>query len=117
MSNNQGFDRVRPRTPRAKRTPVPAPHDAEGKRALFSATGAQDRPGVGSALVECSRCNERTVLPPGRAIRTLLPSLHLAFRVGHGEDVNVLGSRRTYPSLMRCPACGRLSWVRFTVQL
>jgi len=112
------FDRVRPRSPRLKSDSAAVPHDAEGKRALFSATGSTDSPGVGFVLVECSRCNERTVLGPGRAIRVAWPSLHLAVRIGRGEDVNVFGlTGREFPSYLRCPACGRPSWVRYTIQL
>jgi hypothetical protein len=94
--------------------------DAEGKRALFSAVGAAGRPGVGAALVECSRCGARTVLAPAQAVRAAIPSLHLALRIGHRDDVRVLGFRRLrrdYPTYMRCPACRRLTWVRFTLQV
>jgi hypothetical protein len=114
----QGFDRVRPRPARVTTEVSAVAHDAEGKRALFSSAGSNDRPGAGSALVECSRCHERSVLGPMQALRAVWPSLHLALRVGRGEDVNVLGiTSRDYPSFLRCPACGRPSWVRFTVQL
>lgn len=112
------FDRVRTRTPAAA-APSPA-HvgiDAEGKRALFTKSADVDQPGIGSALVECSRCNARTVLRPMQAIRAVLPSLHLGLRIGHGEDVTTIGVRNDYPTFMKCPACGRPSWVRFTVQL
>jgi predicted RNA-binding Zn-ribbon protein involved in translation (DUF1610 family) len=95
-----------------------AGQDAEGKRALFSSSAAVAVPGMGSALIECSRCGERTVLRLGQALRAALPSLHLGVRVGHGEEVlTVSVTRREYPTYMRCPACGRPSWVRFTVQL
>jgi hypothetical protein len=114
-----GFDRVRPRTPsNPPATAGPSAVDAEGKRALFSSASDVSLPAVGSAMVECSRCNERTVLSPVRAMRAALPSLHLGLRVGHGDDVVQLGvSRREYPSYMRCPACNRPSWVRFTWQI
>ena len=112
------FDRVRPRTAAAPPTTAgPAAVDAEGKRALFSSATDVVLPSVGSALVECSRCNERTVLGPIRAVRAALPSLHLGVRVGHGEDVVQVGVPRDYPSYMRCPACNRPSWVRFTWQI
>jgi uncharacterized C2H2 Zn-finger protein len=113
-----GLDRVRPRTPDLPAVTGAAGHDAEGKRALFSATGSGDRPGAGSVLVECSRCGQRTVLAPARALRAAWPSVHLALRVGHGGDVTTVGvSGRDYPTFMRCPECGRPSWVRFTIQL
>jgi hypothetical protein len=116
MSN--GFDRVRPRTPEPPPIVGSVAPDAEGKRALFSATGEGERPGIGSVLVECSRCEQRTVLGLAQALRASWPSLHLAMRLGHGTDVTVVGvSGRPYPSFMRCPSCGRASWVRFTVQM
>ncbi|HVU61765.1 MAG TPA: hypothetical protein VHA79_05560 [Mycobacteriales bacterium] len=111
------FDRVRPRTAPRPATP-PATVDAEGKRALFSAASDMVVPSVGSALVECSRCGAGTVLGPLRALRASIPSIHLAVRVGHGDDVRSLGlGDRDYPSYMRCPACNRPSWVRFTWQV
>lgn len=111
------FNRVRPRRPRVTTEPTTISHDVEGKRALFSSAGSPDVSGTGSVLVECSRCDERSVLGPMRALRTVVPSLHLAVRIGRGEDVTVLGLRRDYPSYLRCPACGRPSWTRVTVQL
>jgi len=113
-----GFDRVRPRVARSTDAASPSGVDAEGKRALFTSASDVDQPGIGSALVECSRCNARTVLRPMKAIRAMLPSVHLGIRVGHGEDVRELAVlKRDYPTYMRCPDCGRPSWVRLTVQL
>lgn len=112
-----GFDRVRPRTTPPPATP-PTAIDAEGKRALFSSAADMAVPSVGSALVECSRCGERSVLGPLRALRASIPSIHLAFRVGHRDEVRSVGlGDRDYPSYMRCPACNRPSWVRFTWQV
>ncbi|HVW81807.1 MAG TPA: hypothetical protein VHB69_12795 [Mycobacteriales bacterium] len=114
------FDRVRPRRPSASSSPAapPAAVDAEGKRALFTSAADVARPGVGSALVECSRCGSRTVLGPMQALRTTLPSLHLALRFGHGEEVKSIGiGDRDYPSYLKCPSCQRPSWVRFTWQV
>jgi hypothetical protein len=112
------FDRVRPRTPRAAGPTHEIGHDAEGKRALFSSAADTGPPSVGSALVECSRCDERTVLGLAQAMRAALPSLHLGFRIGHGEDVRSVSMlKHDYPTYMRCPACGRPSWVRFTLQV
>ncbi|HVT21368.1 MAG TPA: hypothetical protein VHE57_08280 [Mycobacteriales bacterium] len=111
------FDRVRPRTEPPAATP-PSAIDAEGKRALFSSAAELAVPGVGSALIECSRCGAQTVLGAMRALRASIPSLHLALRVGHGEHVRSFGlGDRDYPTYMRCPACNRPSWVRFTWQL
>ncbi|HEX3907356.1 MAG TPA: hypothetical protein VHW92_05455 [Mycobacteriales bacterium] len=115
---SEGFDRVRPRTPRPPSAVGPTPPDAEGKRALFSSAAPSTRSGAGSVLVECSRCGESTALGLAQALRAAWPSLHLALRLGHAEDVTVLGlSRRDYPTFMRCPSCGRPSWVRFTLQV
>jgi hypothetical protein len=115
---SEGFDRVRPRSPRSVGQPKAVGHDAEGKRALFSSAAETASPGIGSALVECSRCDQRTVLGLAQALRAALPSLHVGFRIGHGEDVRSIGFRkRDYPTYMRCPACGRPSWVRFTLQV
>jgi hypothetical protein len=111
------FDRVRPRSPRPVSSSPVAGHDAEGKRALFSST-VETVPGMGSALVECSRCDERTVLGLAQAMRAALPSLHLGFRIGHGDDIRTFTLlKHDYPTYMRCPACGRPSWVRFTIQV
>lgn len=115
---SEGFDRVRPRTPRPPATVGATAPDAEGKRALFSSTTESARSGTGSVLVECSRCEQPTVLGPAQALRAAWPSLHLALRLGHGSDVTVLSLfGRDYPTFMRCPSCGRASWVRFTVQM
>jgi ribosomal protein L37E len=114
----EGFDRVRPRSARSSGANPSFGHDAEGKRALFSSAAETASPGVGSALVECSRCGERTVLGLAQALRAALPSLHLGLRIGHGDDVrSVSMGKREYPTYMRCPACGRPSWVRFTLQV
>jgi hypothetical protein len=116
------FDRLRPRTPRPAGPSAvhaaPVSHDAEGKRALFSSAAETASPGIGSAIVECSRCEERTVLGPAQAARAALPSLHLGLRVGRGSQVHEVSlGGRDYPTYMRCPACGRPSWVRFTIQV
>lgn len=115
---SSGFDRLRPRSADLPAVTGVVGHDAEGKRALFSSSGTTDRPGLGSVLVECARCEQRTVLAPAQAFRAAWPSVHLALRVGHGDEVTTVGlSGRDYPSFMRCPACGRPSWVRFTIHL
>jgi hypothetical protein len=115
---SEGFDRVRPRSPRSIGGVGAAGHDAQGKRALFSSAAETASPGVGSALIECSRCDERTVLGLAQALRAALPSLHLGFRIGRGDDVRTVTMlKHDYPTYMRCPACGRPSWVRFTLQI
>ena len=113
-----GFDRIRPRTPAAE-TPTVRPRDAQGKRALFSATeGERDLPGVGSISVECQRCGERTVLSPMAAVRAAFPSLLLSVDVGHGDRESTVGLfRRRYGAYLRCPACKRPSWARLSVRV
>jgi hypothetical protein len=118
------FDRVRPRSTGPSGTlgesvaPGEAARDNEGKRALFTSAADIASPSVGSVLVECSRCEERTVLGMAQAVRVSLPSLHLGLRVGHGEDVRCISVvKHDYPTYLRCPACGRASWVRFTLQI
>jgi len=117
-SRNTGFDRIRPRTP-APDMATARPRDAQGKRALFSATeGERDLPGAGSISVECERCGERTVLSPMAAVRAALPSLLLSIGVGHGDRESTIGLfRRHYGAFLRCPACRRGSWARLSVRL
>jgi uncharacterized protein with PIN domain len=79
--------------------------DPEGKRALFSPDAPPDRaPLFGTVTVACSACEEVTVLTARQAVLIALPSLHLPL------------VKRNYPSWMRCPACGRRTWVRLTVR-
>jgi hypothetical protein len=113
-----GFDRIRPRSPEVETSAV-RPRDAQGRRALFSATeGERDVPGVGSISVECQRCGERTVLSPMAAVRAMFPSLLLSVDVGHGESESTLGLfRRRYGAYLRCPACRRPSWARLSVRV
>ncbi|HEX3824658.1 MAG TPA: hypothetical protein VHV79_09365 [Mycobacteriales bacterium] len=115
---SEGFDRLPPRAPRSAAPNPSHAVDAEGKRALFSSAADTASPGVGSALVECSRCEVRTVLGLAKALRATMPSLHLGLRIGHGGEIHTMSlGGRDYPTYMRCPACGRPSWVRFTLQV
>ncbi len=98
------FDRVRPRTGSAATRPAAtqvAPHDSQGKRALFSA--GDDRPAPGTVVVECSACGASTAMSPLAGIRAMVPSLH------------VWPLRRHHPSYLRCPACGHFAWSRVRV--
>jgi hypothetical protein len=71
--------------------------DPLGKAALFSgATPA--RGGFGTLTLECSTCERETAT----RLREL-PSLLLPF---------TLTLPRKYHTLMRCPACGRRTWMR-----
>jgi hypothetical protein len=99
-----GLDRVRPRRPVAppgtgRQLVAVVGRDVDGKRALYSGV-FDDRVGPGVAL-ECSRCGEASTLSVRRTLSVLTPSLHFPL------------VRRGYPSLVRCPACRRPSWVRF----
>ncbi len=70
-----------------------------GRMALFSEVEPEPPPS-GTLFVECSSCLKETPVSPVALARAALPfSLHLPFV-------------KTYPSLMRCPACGRRTWVR-----
>ncbi len=100
------FDRVRPRSP-VTSPPSPAPLregkvDTQGRRALFSTDAPT--PAFGSVAVTCSSCHQTSVLTFRQTARALLPSLHL------------LLPRRSYPSLLRCPSCSRLTWQRLRVR-
>lgn len=101
-----GFDRLKPRTPEASGpADLEQQHDTAGKRALFSAAGADQPAAAGSVVIECSSCAERSVLTPTQAMRAALPSIHLPL------------IKRDYPSWMRCPACEKRTWVRAIVTL
>jgi hypothetical protein len=111
----QGFDRLRPRVGAPE---SPSAYDAEGKRALFSSSEAE-RPAGGCLVVDCSRCEQRTVLTAMGALRASFPALHLSIGIGRGGQETTFGllPRRHYGSWLRCPACGHGSWVRVTVRL
>ncbi|KPM57412.1 hypothetical protein ACG83_06825 [Frankia sp. R43] len=76
--------------------------DAQGKRALYSGVRP---PGNRSAVltVDCSRCGRTSTVSLRRALWVLTPSVHLPLP-------------RRHPSLLRCPACGRPSWVRLALR-
>jgi|GEM_PF-3343070 len=107
-----GFDRLRPRAGRslAAATPSSAPRpgaigrDTHGKRALYSGEQPPEPHGSG-VLVHCSKCAQETTVGAKRALALLVPSLHLPV------------IRPRYPSLLRCPACRRASWVRLTLSV
>jgi hypothetical protein len=104
----EAFRRLRPRAAAddegaGQRLASATVRDADGKRALFS--DADSSSTFGSVTVACSSCGERTVVSLPRALRLAVPSLHLP-------------CLRPAPwSLMRCPACWRLTWVELSVRL
>jgi len=105
-----GFDRLRPRTgPPAAAATVPQVsrpgaigRDRHGKRALYSGERPPDPRGP-SVTVTCSGCGRTTAVGARRALAVLLPSLHLPV------------VRPRFPSLLRCPACRRVRWVRLAL--
>ncbi|MGH8891824.1 MAG: hypothetical protein ACRDWY_00720 [Actinomycetes bacterium] len=104
---SDGFDRLRRRTPDAPapdRTTVPkSPADPHGRRALYSVT--EQPPALGAVTIDCSACGETSVVTPRGLLRLVVPSLHLPLL------------RRGHSSWMRCPTCGRRTWVRVAVRL
>ncbi len=97
------FDRVRPRTSGPRTGGESAPRtDVHGKAALFSRSAAA--PSLGTVVITCSACHGATPISYLRALRLAVPSLHIP----------VL--RRDFPSWMRCPDCGRRTWVRVAVR-
>jgi uncharacterized protein with PIN domain len=71
--------------------------DPMGKMALFSGDAA-DRP-FGTLFMECSSCGRETPVSAIEAAKAALPlSVHIPFR--------------RYHSFLRCPSCGRRTWVR-----
>jgi uncharacterized protein with PIN domain len=96
-----------PRPPRAKRSPRtperPAGalerRDPLGRMALFS-DPEPEAPPEEHLFVECSSCLKETPVSPLDLVKSALPlSIHLPLL-------------RRHPSFMRCPACGRRTWVR-----
>jgi len=104
--STEGFDRLRRRSPVAKRS-RPAvgkrPQDPQGRRSLYSV--AEQPPPAGAITVACSRCGESSVVTPRQVVGLALPSLHLPL------------FKREHPSWMRCPACGQRAWVRLGLRL
>jgi hypothetical protein len=99
-----GFERLPRRGPRpptvgSASTGPAVGRDAHGKRALYSGVRPV-APGPASLRVECARCGGVRLLGAWQALWTLTPSVHLP----------VLRPR--HASLLRCPACRRVSWVR-----
>lgn len=107
-SSEPGFDRLRRRgvdagPPVTGRRGPQAPPDPLGRRALYSVSGQPPAPGA--VTLDCSECQETSVVTPRSLVRLALPSLHLPL------------VRREHPSWMRCPACGRRTWMRLGVRL
>lgn len=105
MTEPEGFDRLRRRAggPGATTGAAPLRVDPQGRSALYSVTSQPPAPGA--VTVTCSECEETTAVSPRRLAALALPSVHLPLL------------RKDHPSWMRCPACGKRTWVRIVVHL
>jgi len=88
--------------------------DPLGKRALFSAGAVRPSP-LGTLSLECSSCKRESVTGAAIGIGTTL-LLHCDFVYVSDEarlamPFSVTLPRR-YHSYMKCPGCGRRTWVR-----
>jgi hypothetical protein len=71
-----------------------------GRMALYSEPEPEPEPPAAGLVLECSSCLAETPVSPLGLARAALPvSIHLPLI-------------RRYSSLMRCPACGRRTWLR-----
>jgi hypothetical protein len=98
-----GFDRLR-RRGATDSAEVPLRVDPQGRQSLYSVP-EQQPPAPGAVTVECSSCHEVSVVSPRQLVSLALPSVHLPY------------VRRGHPSWMRCPACGRRTWVKLVLTL
>ncbi|HVE62221.1 MAG TPA: hypothetical protein VNB94_00265 [Mycobacteriales bacterium] len=98
------FDRVRPRSAAASvgeplEIEAAAPStDADGTRRLYSTVSSS--PVLGAVTLECSSCGVESAMTLARLLRASIPSIHLPVIKGR------------YPSYLRCPSCGRRTWMR-----
>ena len=83
-------------SPPTTRSGTKEPPADSGVRSLYSAT---DRPAVGSVLVVCSDCEERTTLSLVDGLARLLPP-------------SVWMPWRAFDRWIVCPACRRRTWCR-----
>jgi len=102
-SRGAGLDRIRPRGSGGSDADSLEPadladDDPHGRLALYSSS-EQRAPALGTFIVECSACRRETPVGAGDLVRAGIPSVHLPLV-------------KRYPSFMRCPACGRRTWVR-----
>jgi hypothetical protein len=85
--------------PKASPEPIES-RDPLGRMALYSEPEPGPEPRAGGLVLECSSCLAETPVSLAGLIRSALPmSIHLPMV-------------RQYPSLMRCPACTRRTWLR-----
>jgi hypothetical protein len=89
-----------PRTPGRPRDDMEG-RDPLGRMALFSDPEPDPAPEE-HLFVVCSSCLKETPVSPFDLVKAAFPmSIHLPLM-------------RKYHSFMRCPACGRRTWVRVT---
>ena len=101
------FSRIHPAGAGVPTPERSAPHDQEGRRALFSPGTAlpEEATSSGFVSISCGHCGDETALSAAEALRLAVPSFHLPFvKRGHG-------------SWMRCPACRRHTWVSVQIHL
>jgi len=81
-----------------------AARDPQGRMALFSSLEPEPAAPLTQFLrLECSSCLKETPATPADLVRAAIPfALFLPFV-------------RSYPALIRCPACGRRTWMRISV--
>lgn len=108
MSTPEGFDRLRKRGGGAGTSTGPAGvasarPDPQGRSSLYSVS--EQPPAPGAVTVTCSDCEQTTAVSPRRLATLALPSVHLPLL------------RRDHPSWMRCPACGKRTWVKVVITL
>ena len=83
-------------SPPASRSGIKEPSADGGARSLYSAA---DRPARGSAVVVCSRCEERTTVSVMDGLARLLPP-------------SIWMPWRSFDRWIVCPACRRRTWCR-----
>ena len=94
-----------PRTPRRPTRREFDDRDPLGRMALFSEPEPEPEPPRTGLVLECSSCLAETPVSPFDLARAAFPlSIHLPLV-------------RRYPSYMRCPACGRRTWLRVRFRL
>lgn len=99
------FDRVKVRVApgtgeaASESPPIAGPEvvDLAGRAALYSV--APVAPGFGRVALDCSTCQNRSLVSYWEVLRLALPAFH----------VPVLRGRHNW--WMRCPACNRRQWV------
>jgi hypothetical protein len=101
VEDREGLEESVASHPSTARPQIPGlePRDPKGSLHLFTEQGPTPG-GFGTLLVECSVCHRETPVTVPTLVRGALPfSLHLPLV-------------KRFHSYMKCPACGRRTWVR-----